>query len=205
MSCGPAARGTASSRTHPQHPMRSPRLAEGIYLIEVDSIVDGAGSVEMLKFTDSSLGFATRPTETPQTASTTHASSTRATSTEAIDVRCCQASGLVRLSLATTRHLDYILDRGLDGQTVLIRRGPPKGVYPDEFPIQLQGHDGAAEVSSTSLRVATADRLSEFDKAHQRVQHLGNNVPPNGLEVQPTISRARPNQRSMARSSTLSP
>ena len=38
------------------------------------------------------------------------------------------------------------------------------------------------EVSSTSLRLRLRDRLSEFDKAHQRVQYLGNNVLPNGLE-----------------------
>ncbi|MCB1899742.1 MAG: hypothetical protein KDH16_10650 [Rhodocyclaceae bacterium] len=165
----------------PPAPNAEPRLAEGIYLIEVDSIVDGAGSVEMLKFTDSSLGFATRPTETPANSQYDTCVINPGYIDRSIDVGAASV-GFGEVILATTGHLDYILDRGLDGQTVLIRRGPHKGVYPDEFPIQLRATMEQPEVSSTSLRLRLRDRLSEFDKAHQRVQYLGNNVLPNGLE-----------------------
>ena len=58
----------------------------------------------------------------------------------------------------------------------------PQGVYPDEFPIQLRA---TMEQPRSHPRACGCDCRTgsqEFDKAHQRVQYLGNNVLPNGLE-----------------------
>lgn len=165
----------------PPAPNAEPRLAEGIYLIEVDSIVDGAGSVEMLKFTDSSLGFATRPTETPANSQYDTCVINPGYIDRSIDVGAANV-GFGEIILATTGHLDHILDRGLDGQTVLIRRGPHKGAYPSEFPVQLVAKMEQPEVSTTSLRLRLRDRLAELDKAHLTATYAGDNVLPNGLE-----------------------
>ena len=158
-----------------------PRLSEGIYLVEVTAVTDGAGSTTTLRFTDSSLAYATRPAEVPPNAPYNPALISPGYIERAISVGAARVA-LGEILIASAGGLDYLLDLGLDGQAVIIRRGPHKGVYPDDFPIQLRGTMEQPEISATQVRLRLRDRMSELEKPLQAAYYGGSNALPDGID-----------------------
>lgn len=158
-----------------------PRLSEGIYLVEVTAVTDGAGSTTTLRFTDSSLAYATRPAEVPPNAPYNPALISPGYIERAISVGAARVA-LGEILIASAGGLDYLLDLGLDGQAVIIRRGPHKGVYPDDFPIQLRGTMEQPEIGATQVRLRLRDRMSELEKPLQAAYYGGTNALPDGID-----------------------
>lgn len=171
-----------------------------IYLVEVGAVVgsaeDGdaaindfelngstAGGVEAvtLRYTNSSMGYATRPSEAPGNAQYDPCLQQPGYVQRDLMVGAAQTS-FGEVILASTGHLDGLLDYGLDGQQILIRRGLQDGVYPDDFPLRLVATLEQPEFAATTVRLRMRDRMALFDEPLQTARYGGSNVLPDGID-----------------------
>ncbi|MEX2281797.1 MAG: hypothetical protein WEE89_04895 [Gemmatimonadota bacterium] len=78
--------------------------------------------------------------------------------------------------------LDGLIDYGVDGRAITIRRGLPGAAYPAGFPVALVTTMEQLEVNTSRVIVRLRDRQAELDKPLQATKYDGDNVPPDGLE-----------------------
>lgn len=143
--------------------------------------VGGGVTVETLRYTDSSMGYATRPNEAPGNAQYDPSLQQPGYVQRDITVGAAQTS-FGEVILASTGHLDGLLDYGLDGQQILIRRGPQDGVYPDDFPLRLVATLEQPEFAATTVRLKMRDRMALFGDPLQTARYGGSNVLPAGID-----------------------
>lgn len=113
--------------------------------------------------------------------------------------------GYGEVILATDGHLDHLLDLGLDGQTLLIRRGPQDGAYPGDFPIQMRATLEQPEFSALAVRLRLRDRLVELEKPLAQGFYGGTNVLPDGIDGTADDLKGRPRPRVYGRVYNISP
>lgn len=156
-------------------------IDERVYLVEAVAATDAAGTLATLRWTSASLGYATGPAETP--ANTVYDPCVQQVGyiERAVTVGAARV-GYGELTLATSGHLDGLLNYGFDGRAVTIRRGPVGAAYPAGFPVVLRATAEQPEFGGLTMRLRLRDRLSELDRPLQTARYGGTNALPAGTD-----------------------
>lgn len=162
-------------------------MTKKIYLYELTAYDPSAGSTTVLRYCTGG-GFGTRPVDTPADVDfegriieagnfETHLFAEGTTRG-----RSEVGYGAIVLNNADGR-LDGLIEYGMDGRSLVIRRGPADGVYPSDFPIVFQGTMEQPEFGWRTVTIRIRDRLAEVaNKPMQTVKYAGDNSLPNGVE-----------------------
>ena len=156
-------------------------IDERIYLVEAVAAVDAAGTLATLRWTTASLGYATRPADSPANAVYDPCVKQVGYIERAVSVGGSR-TGYGELTLATDGHLDGLLEYGFDGQAVTIRSGPPMGAYPADYPVKLRAMAEQPEFAGLALRLRLRDRLAELERPLQTARYGGTNALPAGTD-----------------------
>jgi len=156
-------------------------IDERIYLVEAVAAVDAAGTLATLRWTTASLGYATRPADSPANAVYDPCVKQVGYIERAVSVGGSR-TGYGELTLATDGHLDGLLEYGFDGQAVTIRSGPPMGAYPADYPVKLRAMAEQPEFAGLTLRLRLRDRLAELERPLQTARYGGTNALPAGTD-----------------------
>lgn len=161
-------------------------MSEQIYLVEITGAIDAAGTLEVLRLTDSSLGYATRPGETPP--STPY-------------LPCLESAGALRREMfsgsspsgasevgygevvaVAAGELDHIRSWGFAGRPLTVRRGPHDGAYPADFPVVFSGTVADVSIEEDQVRFRLRDRLAELRRPLLTARYGGTNALPAGID-----------------------
>ena len=155
-----------------------------IYLVEVTAATDSAGTTEVLRF--SSSGYTTKPSDSPankhyDSRVVTPANISRnlfSSGTTSGESRV--GYGVVELSNVDGA-LDYMLDYGFDGRSLVIKIGDPGDAY-SAFTTILSGSMEQVEFTFSKVTILARDKLAILDRPLQTNEYAGNNVLPSGVE-----------------------
>lgn len=167
---------------------------ERIYLVEAVAAVDAAGTLATQRFTTASIGYATGPAETPPNAVYDPCIKQVGYLERGVTVGASRV-GYGELTLATSGHLDGMLDYGFDGQAVTIRSGPVGGAYPADYPVKLRAMAEQPEFVGMTLRLRLRDRLAELERPLQTARYGGTNALPAGTDGTPDDIKGQPKPR----------
>lgn len=167
---------------------------ERIYLVEAVAAVDAAGTLATQRFTTASIGYATGPAETPANAVYDPCIKQVGYLERAVTVGASRV-GYGELTLATSGHLDGLLDYGFDGQAVTIRSGPVGGAYPADYPVKLRAMAEQPEFVGLTMRLRLRDRLAELERPLQTSRYGGTNALPAGTDGTADDRKGQPKPR----------
>lgn len=156
------------------------------YLVEVEVAVDATGNTSTLYF--STHAYLTEPTDTP--ANTFFENRVKQPALMRRDIFASgTTTGQSRVGygeVVLTNNdggLDYMIDYGFDGRSIIIRYGDTTGTYPADFTTVFVGTMEQAEFGWKDVTLKIRDRQAEFaSKALQTSKFAGTNSLPNGLE-----------------------
>jgi hypothetical protein len=165
------------------------------YIAELTVYDPAIAGIRTLRY--STVGFATRPTESPPD---TH-----------YDERLLQPAVLRRemFSAGATQGrsrvgygdlvlangdgaLDALVGYGFDGRPITIRRGDVGAVYPSGYTTVLVGTMAGVEVNFATITVKLRDRQAEVEIPLQTTKYAGDNALPDGLEGTPDDLQGKP-------------